>query len=543
MAVNCVRPLSHIAFALNEQARATFLELLPASLAEAIAVPSDGEALDAWESHLLSVFPLVPPLESLPDDGVHLDGEGDGLAEDITPPSQAVAALASLLLSTATSPQRAAPLLFNLPLHLQAPTLHRLLTLSPLSCTRGLSEIEREFVEEVRRQKDVNEHWGLETARIVLRAAPSPRSMQRLLQSLSEMDREPALLLQQHLYEFIDLLQLSERDLQVLLANESNETLARALFDLSEPEQKRFLSHVSKRRYAMIAEEMERYALITPIEIEETRRAILSTARFLYNARRITSYFASFVEGGKERQEEEVAEFGGEEEENTKKKGKRDRAKKERSDPTARRKKMFLGAGAGAALLLWYLVLFSDDSADDSTESASRAQSSAAKEGKVDKGPAIARVIAGIEEAGQRALAEPRAQALAGQELFVDDAAVQAVVDVEGLAQLEIDESADFVQVEDGEAGHILELRVGRLRAAVVDGAFELHTPLVRIKGPVGAAYSTRVVLDATTAISIEAKWVEVYSQIKAHNKWRLQRGDRGVFTGDGEAEIVRKEE
>jgi type II secretory pathway component PulM len=540
VAVNCVRPLSHIAFALNEQARATFLDLLPASLAEAIAVPRDGEDLDAWECKLLSVFAVFPPLESLPDEGVHIDDEGDEIAEDSAPPSQAVSALASLLLATATSPQRAAPLLFNLPLQLQAPTLHRLLTLSPLSCTRGLSEIEREFVEEVRRQKDASEHWGLETARVVLRAAPSPRPMQRLLQSLSEIDREPAMLLQQHLYEFIDLLQLSERDVQVLLANESNETLARALCDLSESEQKRFLRHVSKRRYAVIREEMERYALITPIEIEETRRAILSTARFLYNTRRITTYFASLDEGENGLQEEDVTELEGEEGENTEKKRKKSRAKKERAHPAARRKKMLLGTGAIAALLLWYLVLLSDDGA----EREPHAESSLAKESKGGKGTAIARAIEGIEQAGQRVLAEPSAQAFTGEEQFVDDAAVQAIVDVPGLAQLEIDESADFVQIdgEDGEAGHILELRVGRLRATVVDGAFELHTPLVRIKGPVGAAYSTRVVLDATTAVSIEAKWVEVYSQIKAGKKWRLQRGDRGVFTGDGEAEIVRKE-
>lgn len=540
--MNCVRLLSHIAFALNEQARATFIELLPTSLAGEIAVPSAGEeSLDNWERQLLSIFSadLLPDATSAAEPEAAVEG-GELEAEEI-PPSQGGAALVALLLSAAPSPSRAAPLLFNLPLHLQAPTLHRLLTLSPLSCTRGLVEEEREFIEEIRRQMQTSEHWGLETAREIMRAAISPRMMQRLLQNLVEIDREAALLLEQHLYEFIDLLQLSERDLQVLLANESNETIARALLDFPEGVQKRFLRHVSKRRTAMITEEAERYALTTPIEIEETRRAILSTARFLYSTRRITTYFASLQEAGEEREEDFVEA----DEEQDEKKEKRERKSRGESPPSPQRKRILFAAGVIAALLLWYIALYSGDSAEDAEP---RAQSTAAEAGGGAKrgAAAVVQSTEGGQEANPAVEREISARALdREQPAAVADAQIQAEVEVPGLAKLQVDEAADYAQLDgdDGEPGHVLELRVGRLRATVVDANFELRTPLVQIKGPVGARFSTRVVLDATTAITVEAKWVEVRSQVRPEKKWRLLRGDRGVFTGDGEANIVTNEE
>ncbi len=530
-----VRPLSHIAFSLNEPARAVFLELLPRPLAEAIAVP-DGEqtSLDAWERELLAVFATIAQQEEAA--GVERE-----VAADIAtaPPSQGVVALVALLLSTAPSPLRAAPLLFNLPLSLQAPALHRLLTLSPLSCTRGLTEVECELLEEIRRQQSGREHWGMEGAREILLAARPPRLMQRLLQNLVEIDRVSALLFQNHLYEFVDLLQLSDRDLQILLANESNETLARALLDLPEDVQQRFLRCVSKRRRTMIAEESERYALATPIEIEDTQRAVLSTARFLYNTRRITTYFASLDEGDGEREVEGLAEPALEEEQSAGGEGKTEQRKKAEVISVPLRKKLLLAVGAIAALALWYIVLF----VGDSEETAQRTGSGAAKSDT--RGAKSAAVVWSGEDASEKvseAAVGYTEQAAENEQPFVADVAVQAVVDVPGMARLEVEAPSDFEPIdgEAGDAGHVVELRVGRLRAAVVDSDFILRTPVVQISGPVGAIYSTRVVLDATTAISVESKWVEVESHIKPGQKWRLHQGDRGTFASDGDVDIDR---
>jgi hypothetical protein len=540
--VNFIRLLSHIAFRLNEQARPLFVELLPSSLAEAIQAPSgEEEHLEEWEQVLLAAFDN--PVER--EDVSAGDGEDVGDAEetpaDEASPSQGGPALFALLLAGAPVPARAALLLFNLPLHLQGPVLHRLLTLSPLSCARGIADAEREFVDWVRREQIDREHWGLESAREILRAANLPRQVRRLLLAVAEIDRESALLLQHHLYDFVDLLQLSDRDLQVLLAKESNENLAQAFLDLPEAVSKHFRRHVSARRRTMIAEETARYALVTPIEIEAAQRAVLSTARYLYNTRRITTYFGS-LEDREQGEVDDLVEQEGEEDEKQGEGGKNETIGKADTSAVSLQKKIMLAMGVIAALILWYVVLFSGDSVE--TTDRSRDENSKYSSGGV-RGAAVVLSEGGRsgEEESIRAGNSP--EVLSEGQYFDTESGVQAVVDVVGHAQLEVEELSHIEHLgsEGGETGHVLALRVGQLRATVVDEDFELRTPVVRIQAPIGAKYTTRVVLDATTTIRVESRWVEVKSRRDPALKWHLEHGDGGVFYSNGDVSIKRKGE
>lgn len=542
--MNFVRLLSHIAFRLNEQARAVFVEILPNELAEQMQAPSGSEEhLEEWEQELLAAFDYsaaVQPENIEPErEAAAVDDEQEASAE-AEPSSLAVPALLALLLATAPVAGRAGLLLFNIPLHIQGPVLHRLLTLSVLTCTRGLSDSECQFIEWLRRELDHSEHWGIEAAREILRGTGPPRLVRRLLLAVAEIDRESALLLQHYLYDFVDLIQLSDRDLQILLSNESNATLAQAFLDLPEREKKRFLRHVSARRRTAIAEERERYALVTPIEIEAAQRAVLATARFLYNTRRITTYFGSIEDVERE---DELAVSDEEETKKSRNQDKKKIVKKEGISGVPLQKKIILGTGATVALILWYIFLFSGDSPE-----AVRSDRNEPIKRQVESGGSAAIVMRG----GQREQVEQEyektdsiSEVLYNGQRFETEAGVQAVVEIPGEAQLEVDELTHIEQVEnnEGESGHVLALRVGHLRATVVDEKFELRTPVVRIGGPIGAKFATRVVLDATTTITVESRWVEVKSRVDPGAKWRLSQGEKGVFVSNGDGHMERKEE
>jgi hypothetical protein len=82
---------------------------------------------------------------------------------------------------------------------------------------------------------------------------------------------------------------------------------------------------------------------------------------------------------------------------------------------------------------------------------------------------------------------------------------------------------------------------MGRLCATIVDESFRLRTPLVSIRGPRGARFVVRSVLDATTFVQVQHLWVEVQSRINPQHRWRLLRGDSGHFQSDGDGDIQKE--
>ncbi len=545
--------LSHIAFRLNEQARTAFVDLLPAERSAKVGpVEEGGDDVDVgWQAHLLAAMDIpdvedeigdeaeegaVGESENAPSDSRSEDeGEaaGEGFAEEPAPPSQGIEALFALLFSVGAA-RISARLLQHMPLHMQGGVLHRLLTFSPLSCTRGLSVDERNMVEWVREKCSGHEHWGVEHTCEVLRALESPRAVRRLLRAVDETDHESALVLQHHLYVFEDLLQLSERDLQILLANESNETLAQAFLDIEEAQRRHFLRHVSSRRRALIGEEQERYALATPIEIEGAQHGLLATARFLYNTRRITTYFGSLDETEEEPERDLEREEGREEEENHE-------VEAAAAPPKNKRalKQILLALAVLVSLAFWFIWLFSGEGGG--REDLARGHGWKTKGAATGKAT-ISWLSGGMENERAR---DSQAQVLEEGQREVTGTGVQAVVEVPGLAQIELDEAAEIEHVSPDEADSAqhktLDLRMGRMRATIVDEAFRLRTPLVSIRGPRGARFMVRSVLDATTHVQVQHLWIEVQSRVNPQHHWRLLRGDSGRFTSDGGGDIQRE--
>ena len=76
----------------------------------------------------------------------------------------------------------------------------------------------------------------------------------------------------------------------------------------------------------------------------------------------------------------------------------------------------------------------------------------------------------------------------------------------------------------------LVNLRVGRLQATVLEERFAVQTPLVRIHAPVGSVYSVRVVLDATTQVRVEKGLVEIQSIAGSGGSLWLQEGEERTF-------------
>ena len=81
----------------------------------------------------------------------------------------------------------------------------------------------------------------------------------------------------------------------------------------------------------------------------------------------------------------------------------------------------------------------------------------------------------------------------------------------------------------------VFDMRVGKVRTTVFDEDFVMKTPVVEIRGDIrGTLFDTRVVLDATTTVTISRGSVTVKSLIRPGHSWGLSKGMRGVFDTAG---------
>ncbi len=486
--------LSRLAFALNPQAREAFCLLLPKTLSEKIA-PPDGKRLpETWEIALWAAL-------ANPDAGEKAEGAVAADAEDDAIPGLVV--LCALLLSSTDQYAVAGELLYNLPLHLQAPTVHHNLTRSALSCLRDVRPDERRLIEWVRSHSDGEEHWGVQQASRIMRSVAHPQAMKRLLDQLGEIDRSSALVLQQHLYELADLLELSDRDLQLVLSSESTEQIALSLMGIPEDEREGFLQHISARRQRLVHEETERFAEATAEEIETAQQAMLSTARLLYSRRRITTYM-----GALGNRKSVVAEGEAEETEETEreKPSKQPRVQvEERKRPSLRA--LFAGGGGlllilGGGVLLWQSMAVEKD----------QAASTRGKPWVV--GDLMERPMAAsaTESSGERGYGTEKEGLVVEGEYQIADRFIATPGDTTGQSE------------------RVLFLRVGNVKAHLVADNIVVQSPLVQIRGRAGAKFSVRVVLDATTYVRVEEQTVEVSDVKNPANSLLLRAGDEHTF-------------
>ena len=441
--------------------------------------------------------------------------------------------LLSLLMLDA--PDQAAGLLIELPLHLQGQSLERLVSCSPLSVTRELEPEERTAVEELRERLSGREEWGVQTACDILRAIDDTRRLRRALGAMAGVDEEAVTVLQNHLFVFEDIQRLDDREMQAVLATIDNTTVAESLKMTTEAIQERILSNVSDRRRRLIEEEGELTEGASIEEIELAQGNVLSAVRYMYEQGEISTYFGS-IPGenptSASADEEEDGEDEGEE------KGERGpsqgQKKKRRSRPAKQRSlSIILLAGAvvvGAPLLTMAVLHFTvprrtmtetTDSSGGERVTSSGGSSGASKSGKV----LIAREGASaIPKSGGNSAGRPSPSA---DEAFSFPDAVKALLimperDGEQVARVLVSEGSEVGEVGSGRADEsavestagegdvqpeeetALELRVGRMKVAVLDPEFAVRTPVAEIKGADGSVFEIRVVLDATTTVTVQ---------------------------------------
>lgn len=493
--------LSHTVFALNEGARKKLCALLPPEVVSNIKPPSTQRA--SWEEDMPGELTSLYPDSDEMVQGETEEGWGNG---------EAFIRLCAIVLAKAESPALGGDFLYNLPLNMQASILHGVLTRSSLTCLRGLEGPELEFVEWVRQQLDTSERWGGQWAGDIMRTG-SGQSMQCLLEELDGRDRSSALILQQHLFHFTDLLSLSGRDLQLVLSSESNEHIALVLQGISEEQVDQLLTQVSPRRQRLILEEAERYADAASEEITEACQAIISTARLLQHRHRITTFIpgSSKISGSFREEKVEI-----EAEETVESEGLVGKSKKIPPSPSrslTSLKSVCLGIVVGLPLL-WFLVK-SDFNTTDSA--------------KINGGEKQQWVIGGGSmKTGSQTQS-------AGGDLSKDRdsgrAAEKGVPGVSVSGDYRV-ESADVLG-EIHSTGRVLFLRLGEVKAHIMEDNFSIQTPLIRVDSPVGSRYQVRVVLDATSEVRVEEGWVEVESVKKPGNSIRMGAGRVRTFTHD----------
>jgi hypothetical protein len=535
--VDLQKSLALIAARLNEEARKAMFDLLSGELrgrVEDLARHADpmGEELALYQQRLVVGF--EPPVqvedknvvgETVEDASLagfiaeDARDESDPLADlpkqnAISPNDAGLVAVLGML--CAAGPKHvAADLLVHLPLHLQGPLIVKMLKTSPLSATSALDAELREVVEVLREAMPNREEWGIEPVCQMLRSLDSTRQVRRLLTTADETDHESVVVLQNHLFNFEDLLRLSRRDQQALLVQVDNQMLGQALLRTEERVHRGLLANVSVRRQSLIGEEEERWAESTSQEVEIAQQGMLALARHLYEQSKITTYLGSVSRKGlKEFQFEEdiedkeaEGEGGGVE-----------------AEEHINIRRLLIGGLVllVASLVVWGVVSWVAMGGGQNTGAGKRVASRAGIIARPTKGVGVVGDVSlGKDFSGRAGKSVP----------------TQAVVEVAGLARVKALQATELEEREEDEGG--LTMRVGKMRTMVLDEDFVMRTPIVLIKGVLrGTVFDTRVVLDAGTTVEVVRGAVEVQSLLHDGKMWRIDRGSLGVFDTRGNGRI-----
>lgn len=520
-----------IGYGLSVNARAHYLKLLPDDLADSVderiraTTTVDVAGLDTGQRRLLGMLRRELIEEDEEDD------QGETPVAEAEVPNVLPVLLG--ILSLAAAREDAAALLGELPLHVQGELVQRLTTSTALNASRGLLSQDAEWVEALRQRLDQSEQWGIEATCEILRALPDEGRLRRAITAAAQVDRAAVSILQNQLFVFEDILRLRDPEIQTLLLQIDNATIAIALRMTAEPVKKRILQNVSSRRQVLIAEEGELYEGATLDEIEQAQAVILGTIRHLYEKGQISTYFGSI---GRDEPMAETLELDLDElEELNSEEGEEEQEEQEEAERKLGRYAVLL---VSVALALALVVWLSGERGSRST--AAVKGSGASGSGSSKRAAAV--VVQGSEaaEAGKAAGEKlGRAVLKMGQQLKVPQG-IKAIVQLPGLmSEVEV-EAGTQVWRQEGESGEEAELyaRVGRMKTHVLDENFAVRTPVVKVSGRPGAIFHTRIVLDTSTIVEVIKGPVEVISLVEEGERYTLQSGEQGRFDPNGSSSI-----
>ncbi len=346
-------------------------------------------------------------------------------------------------------------------------------------------------------------------------AAPSEEELKRAIAVVVAADPKAAHVIQLHMYPFEDLRLLKDAEIQTLMMHVDNPTLVQALLGADEELSTRLLQNLSARRRAIVSDDLER---AEEEEVVVAQRSILDQVRRQYDAGRIDTYF-----GSAERRVRGPS---------TQKDADEEKPKKRRPPKATRRggkKLIWAAALAVISVVVWVVV--------DMLPSAEQASKEAPAEKRRSGGIVSKKKAETPPSRTSRSDKQKRSRTLApGDSLKTGSAG--AVVKLPG-ATVRTDAETEIHQGDDREdKPGPLYLRLGLVRVEVLRDDFVLQTPVVEISGDKGSRFATRVVLDATTRVSVERGSVVVKSLVESNRNWKVRAGKQGQFDVSGRVQI-----
>ena len=444
--------------------------------------------------------------------------------------------MASLGLTLMALPaERAGALLRSMPLDAQADAILWLTNATPLSLVRGFDPQDATDLEDLRVALQVERSWTLEKVAAAVRQSAGGEALRQILITAWERDEPAAAALQTHLFGLGDLTQLSDAELQHVLGQIDNGTLALALTGADEALVQRFLVNVSDRRAVLIREDGELYAEAEIAEVERARARLMATARYLYEKGQVRVYLGSVAHSPQGMADEEEAEAEPSPEASQSAPAEQDAP--ERAASVWPRRIGMAGAAAILALALMgitYLVGGPGGPAGQTSPSAAgRPPVRPEKRGPraLVQGDLPDRTaVEPTDEARQRERPAPDSSPhpLGPGETFrsgevdavlqfpgVTDgggsrpAAAGGTVEVSPATEVKRPEVEGRAQIDEptrtSEGGGDLYLRMGRVRVTVTGASFSVRTPVVLAWGETGSVYRVRVTLDGTTEVRVES--------------------------------------
>lgn len=190
--------------------------------------------------------------------------------------------VAALVLSHLDAPV-AADVLQLLPMAMQSEVIYRIATLESVTA-EALEDLEDILVREVARSSAPSAIRGgaSEAAKIMNNMVPG--TDQKIIRSVSKIDKEIAQEIQDELFTFENLIDVDEKNLSLLIRSLESDLLAIALKGADDKLKDRIFSCMSSRAATTIQDQMEERGPMRVAEVLHAQKEVLAVARRMADA-------------------------------------------------------------------------------------------------------------------------------------------------------------------------------------------------------------------------------------------------------------------
>jgi flagellar motor switch protein FliG len=178
----------------------------------------------------------------------------------------------------------AADVLQLLPTDMQSDVIYRVATLGEVT-TEALEELERILAEQATKPASSPaplRGGASEAAKIMNNTRPG--TDQRIIKSLSKLDKRLAQTIEEEMFIFDNLMELDDKNLGILLRNVENDILVVALKGANETLRDKMYACMSQRAAQSVQDEIEERGPMRLAEVLDAQREMLAIARRLADA-------------------------------------------------------------------------------------------------------------------------------------------------------------------------------------------------------------------------------------------------------------------